>query len=58
METKPLPTAEVFTSSKAAATYESELEAWGDRGWAAVGRICRDAARKGAPYPADWCPPE
>ena len=55
-ETKPLPGPEVFESEQAARQYDSDLEAWGERGWAAVARICRDAVRKGAPYPAGWCP--
>jgi hypothetical protein len=53
---KPLPTAETFESEAAANRYESALEAWGEEGWARVGRICRDAVRKGAPYPEGWCP--
>lgn len=54
-EAKPVPTAEVFESEAAAREFDNELEAWGERGWAAVERICRDAMRKGAPYPDGWC---
>ena len=57
-EVKPKPTGEVLVSEEAARLYESALEAWGDRGWQAVARICRDAVRKGAPYPDGWCDPE
>lgn len=57
-EVKPLPGPEVFESDEAAQTFNSAIEAWGERGWAAVGRICRDAVRKGAPYPEGWCPKE
>lgn len=56
VEAKPLPTPLVFESEQAARQYDSDLEAWGERGWSAVARICRDAVRKGAPYPAGWCP--
>lgn len=57
-EAKPVPGDDVFESDAAAQRYNSSIEAWGERGWAAVGRICRDAVRKGAPYPAGWCPAE
>lgn len=55
-ETKPVPGPEVLESEAEARKFDSALEAWGERGWAAVGRICRDAVRKGAPYPEGWCP--
>lgn len=54
-EPKPVPGPEVFESEQAARTFESAIEAWGERGWSAVARICRDAVRKGAPYPEGWC---
>ena len=57
VEPQPVPGPEVFESEEAANLYDSAYTAWAERGWAAVGRICRDAARKGAPYPAGWCPP-
>lgn len=56
-EAKPVPGAETLESEEAANLFDSALEAWGDRGWAAVRRICEDAVRKGAPYPKDWCLP-
>jgi len=56
VEAKPVPGVEVLESEDAARRYDSALEAWGERGWAQVGRICRDAVRKGAPYPENWCP--
>ncbi|WP_390549905.1 hypothetical protein [Qipengyuania sp. MTN3-11] len=46
----------MLESEEAANLYDSKLEGWGERGWAAVARICRDAVRKGAPYPEGWCP--
>lgn len=56
-EAKPVPGLETLESEEAANLFDSKLEAWGDRGWAAVRRICEDAVRKGAPYPKDWCLP-
>lgn len=41
VEAKPVPTAEIVTSSKAAADYDAAIEAWGDRVRAAGGRLCR-----------------
>lgn len=54
-EPQPVPGADVFESEAAARRFDSAIEAWGERGWSAVGRICRDAVRKGAPYPKGWC---
>lgn len=56
MEAKPQVPLEALESDEAARLYDSELEGWGERGWSAVGRICRDAVRRGAPYPKGWCP--
>lgn len=56
VEQEPLPGADVFESEEAANLYESEHQSWAERGWARVGEICRDAVRKGAPYPKGWCP--
>lgn len=56
VEPKPLPTDGIVTDPAAYALYQSAIEAWGERGWSAVGRICRDAVRRGAAYPDGWCP--
>lgn len=46
-EPKPVPAPEIVTDDHAAAAYSAAIEAWGERGWAAVGRLCRWAARNG-----------
>lgn len=56
VEPKPLPGPEAFESEAGHERFLSSIEAWGERGWSMVGRACRDAVRKGAPYPDDWCP--
>lgn len=43
-----MPSAETVTSAQAAAEYDIALESWGERGWAAVARICRWAKGLGA----------
>lgn len=48
VESKPVPTPEIVTSDIAAAEYDAAIEAWGERGWSAVGRICRWAKAQGA----------
>lgn len=40
---------EAITDDKVNARYNSGVEAWGDRGWASVARICRWAAGVGMP---------
>src|SRR5687768_6614667 len=54
---KPVPTPEILTSAKASAAYDAAIEAWGERGWRAVGRICRqvESWEKGQQLPFD-CP--
>lgn len=52
---EPVPGPETLESERAARQFDIELEAWGEEGWARVKRICRDAVRKGAPYPEGWC---
>lgn len=54
VEQKPVPPPEIVTSEQAAALYDVEVEAWGERGWRTVARICRWAAGHGA---AVECPP-
>jgi hypothetical protein len=46
-EQKPEITAAVLESDVAAAEYDSAVEAWGERGWSAVGRVCRWAKAHG-----------
>ncbi len=50
-EPKPVPPPEVVTSAQAAADYDIAVEGWGERGWLAVGRICRWAVANGMPDP-------
>lgn len=47
VEAKPVAGPEIVTDDHAAAAYSAAIEAWGERGWAAVGRLCRWAARNG-----------
>ena len=54
-EPKPEITPAVLESDVSAAEYDSAVEAGGERGWAAVGRICRWAVAHG--MKAD-CKPE
>ena len=51
VEPKPVMPDAALTSEVAAAVYDAELEAFGDRGWAAVGRICRWVAANGGVCP-------
>lgn len=53
-EPKPAVTPAVLTDSNAAAEYDSAIEAWGERGWATVARICRWARAHGS---RETCPP-
>lgn len=48
VEPKPVPRADIVTSAQASAEYDIALESWGERGWNAVGRICRWAREQGA----------
>jgi hypothetical protein len=50
VEPKPVPTPEILTSEAAADAYDASLEAWGERGWAAVSRICRWANANGGKF--------
>jgi len=53
-EPKPLMPVEAITDDTVASRYNSAVEAWGERGWAAVGRLCRWAAGNGLAHPE--CP--
>lgn len=48
VEAKPLLTPEAVNSEADLDAHDIALEAWGDRGWLAVGRLCRWAAGLGA----------
>lgn len=51
-EAKPEPTADIVTSAQASEDFNAEIEAWGDRGWSAVDRLCqwaKDMGMKDAP---------
>lgn len=50
-EAKPVAGPEIVTSAQAAADYDASVEAWGERGWRSVGRICRWAVANGMPDP-------
>lgn len=41
VEPKPIPPDEVLTSRIAGEQYDNAVEAWGEAGWAQVGRLCR-----------------
>lgn len=41
VEPKPVPGPEIVTSAQAAAEYDVEVEAWGERGWRQIARLCR-----------------
>jgi len=45
-----------MTSQNAVELFNNHHDAWGREGWSRIGRICRDATRKGALYPDKWCP--
>lgn len=49
VEPKPVPPVEVLTSRVAGEKYDNALEAHGERGWAAVARLCRHFDRMGMP---------
>lgn len=53
VEVKPVPSEVVLTSAVAAEQFNSEIEGWGERGWAAVARICRWAKAHGSPADCD-----
>lgn len=48
---KPVMPVAAITDDQAAARYSSDIEAWGDAGWATVGRLCRWAAANEMPHP-------
>lgn len=54
VEPKPIPTTDIVTSAQAGAEYSARVEAWGDRGWLTVARLCRYYKAQGM---AVECPP-
>ena len=55
VEPKPVPSADIVTSAVAGAEYSARVEAWGERGWLTVARLCR--YYKGQGMPGIVCPP-
>lgn len=51
VEPKPTLAPETLASDGALAEHDAAVEAWGERGWAAVARICRWAETNGAGLP-------
>lgn len=51
VEAKPTLTVEALASDNALALHDDEVEAWGERGWEAVARICRWSVTNGATLP-------
>ena len=49
VQPKPVPTVEVLTSRIAGEKYDNAVEAWGEAGWATVGRLCRFFDHMGMP---------
>lgn len=56
VETKPALTIDALTSEAAGVENDIAVEAWGERGWLTVGRICRSAVKAGMKL-AFACPP-
>jgi hypothetical protein len=54
VEPKPVPGPETLTSDQAAQNFNIEIDAWGERGWSAVSRLCRWSKGMGAKID---CPP-
>jgi hypothetical protein len=55
VEAKPVPGPDIVTSAQAAGAYDISVEAWGERGWRTVGRLCRWA--EGLGMQGLDCPP-
>lgn len=55
VQPKPVPSDEVLTSRIAGEQHDNAVEAWGEAGWAQVGRLCRffdEVGMKGLDCPA------
>lgn len=55
VEPKPVPPPEIVTSAQAAAEHNVRIEAWADRGWLQIARLCRWARENG--MQGIVCPP-
>jgi len=56
VEAKPRPGLDILESRAAGRRFENAKDAWGERGWAAVARLCRFHAALGMALPFE-CPP-
>lgn len=56
-EAKPELTVESLASDNALALHDDAIEAWGERGWATVGRLCRWSVANGHKLPFKCLPP-
>lgn len=56
VEAKPVPPDEVLISREAGEKHDNAVEAWGERGWLQVGRLCRFFDDQGMSLPFG-CPP-
>lgn len=60
VQPKPIPSEDVLTSRIAGELHDNAVEAWGEAGWAQVGRLCRffdEMGMKGLDCPAPDLPP-
>jgi len=60
VEPKPVPPDEVLTSRIAGEMHDNAVEAWGEAGWAQIGRLCRffdDMGMEGLNCPPPEVPP-
>lgn len=49
VQPKPVPSDDVLTSRIAGEKHDNAVEAWGEAGWAQVGRLCRFFDEMGMP---------
>lgn len=60
VQPKPVPADDVLASRVAGERYDNAVEAWGEDGWAQVGRLCRffdEMGMKGLNCPPPAVPP-
>lgn len=60
VQPKPVPTEEILTSRIAGEQYDNAVEAWGEAGWAQIGRLCRffdEMGMEGLDCPPAAAPP-
>lgn len=61
VQPKPVPSDDVLTSRIAGERYDNAVEAWGEDGWAQVGRLCRffdEMGMEGLDCPPPAAPPK